>query len=57
MSQGKKLRYVKQGEVEKYGRVPPKPPAGIAKRSSSTMKLVEPPKPSGANAKVRSIRK
>lgn len=57
MSQGKKLRYMKQGEVEKYGRVPPTPPVVVAKRSTSTVKVAKQLKSSGANAKVRSDRK
>lgn len=35
MSQGKKIRYLHQGPVEKYGRVPPKAPVNIIRRSSA----------------------
>jgi hypothetical protein len=46
MSQGKKISYVQQGKVEKYGRVPPKAPVVIVKRESST-KAANQPKRSG----------
>lgn len=57
MSQGKKIRYLQQGPVEKYGRVPPKAPVNIIRRSSVATQPADQQKPNETSRKNVSTNK
>jgi hypothetical protein len=52
MGREEKIRCLQQGEVEKYGRVPPKSPVNIARRHSTATQSAGQQKPSETTPKI-----
>ena len=57
MSEAKKERYIMQGQPEKYGAVPPKPPVVAIKQGLPPPQPTNVPKSSDANRSDESSRK